>query len=82
MLKDTGYQVLNPDINKSRAICVIENNAIRLGFLNVLGLGSAATKDIEEGKAKQGNFKSIGDFLENTGVLEEVASIWPAPGFR
>ena len=30
-------------------------------------------KAIEEGRAKQGAFKSIGDFLERTGVLEEVA---------
>ena len=68
-----GIQVLNPDINKSRAICLIENNAIRLGFLNVLGLGGAAAKAIEAGRAKQGTFNSIGQFLENTGVLEEVA---------
>ena len=68
-----GIQVLNPDINKSRSICLIENNAIRLGFLNVLGLGSAAAKAIEEGRIKHGSFNSIGQFLENTGVLEEVA---------
>ena len=68
-----GIQVLNPDIKKSRAICLIENNAIRLGFLNVLGLGSAAAKAIEEGRSKHGIFNSIGQFLENTGVLEEVA---------
>jgi error-prone DNA polymerase len=68
-----GIRVLNPDINKSWAVCVIENNAVRLGFLSVLGLGSAAVKDIESGRAKQGTFGSIGQFLENTGVLEEVA---------
>jgi error-prone DNA polymerase len=68
-----GVRVLNPDINKSQAVCVIENNAVRLGFLSVLGLGSAAVKDIESGRAKHGTFGSIGQFLENTGVLEEVA---------
>ena len=41
--------------------------------MNVLGLGEAAAKAIEEGREKQGAFKSIGDFLERTGVLEEVA---------
>jgi error-prone DNA polymerase len=71
--KRHGIAVLNPDINKSQPICTIENNAIRLGFLNVLGLGSTTAKEIEAGKAKQGDFKSIGDFLERTGVLEEVA---------
>jgi len=68
-----GIKVQNPDINKSRSVCVIEDNSIRLGFLNVLGLGEASTKAIEEGKAKQGDFRSIGDFLERTGLLEEVA---------
>ncbi len=47
--------------------------ALRLGFLNVNGLGEVFAKAIEEGRAKQGAFKTIGDFLERTGVLEEVA---------
>jgi error-prone DNA polymerase len=68
-----GIKILNPDINKSRDICTIENNAIRLGFLNVLGLGKAATEAIESGRKKGATFNSIGEFLESTGVLEEVA---------
>jgi error-prone DNA polymerase len=68
-----GIRVLNPDINKSQAICTIENNAIRLGFRSVLGLGEAAVKEIEAGRARQGTFTGIGQFLENTGVLEEIA---------
>jgi error-prone DNA polymerase len=116
-----GITVLNPDINKSKAKCAIENlstyppdplplareggvnkrgglrpplnnslplsktgegnkegevaknAALRLGFLNVTGLGEAFAKAIEEGRQKGGDFKSIGDFLERTGVLEEVA---------
>jgi len=71
--KRHGITVLNPHINKSRSVCIIENDAIRLGFLNVLGLGEAFAKAIEAGKAKQGDFRSIGDFLERTGVPEEVA---------
>jgi error-prone DNA polymerase len=64
---------LNPDINKSQAKCVIENRAIRLGFLSVLGLGGTAASAIEADREKQGIFKNIGDFLERTGVLEEVS---------
>jgi error-prone DNA polymerase len=67
-----GIKVLNPDINRSSSKCTIENGALRLGYLSVLGLGGAAAKAIEEGRAK-GEFKSLGDFLERTGVLEEVA---------
>ena len=47
--------------------------ALRLGFLNVTGLGGASAKAIEEGRAKHGHFQTIGEFLERTGVLEEVA---------
>jgi len=68
-----GLKVLNPDINRSRDKCTIEDNALRLGLLNVLGLGETSDKAIEEGRAKQGIFWDIGDFLERTGVLGEVA---------
>ena len=79
--KRHGIMVLNPDINKSRAECTIEDNAcggvgeaaLRLGLLNVLGLGGAFAKAIEESRDTCGAFKSIGEFLERTGILEEVA---------
>jgi error-prone DNA polymerase len=48
--------------------------ALRLGFLNVTGLGEAAATAIMEGRQKNGPFKSIGEFLERTGVLEEIAN--------
>jgi error-prone DNA polymerase len=66
-------RVLNPDINKSHAQCIIEDSAMRLGFLNVLGLGKASAQAIEESREKHGPFESIGEFLERTTVLEEVA---------
>jgi len=54
--------------------------ALRLGFLNVTGLGEASAQAIEAGRAKHGAFKSIGEFLERTGVLEEVALNLAAAG--
>jgi error-prone DNA polymerase len=48
--------------------------ALRLGFLNVTGLGKASADSILEGRTKNGPFKSIGEFLERTGVLEEVSN--------
>jgi error-prone DNA polymerase len=66
-------RILNPDINKSRAKCIIEGDALRLGFLQVLGVGETTAQAIETGRKKGGAFCSIGDFLERTGVLEEVA---------
>jgi error-prone DNA polymerase len=51
----------------------IGTTAIRLGLLNVMGLGEVSARAIEQGRAQQGVFKNIGEFLERTGVLEEVA---------
>ncbi|UCC16825.1 MAG: hypothetical protein JSU58_10800, partial [Dehalococcoidales bacterium] len=48
------------------------HGSIRLGFIHVQGLGKASTEAIERAREK-GPFRNIGDFLERTGVLEEVA---------
>jgi error-prone DNA polymerase len=68
-----GIRVLSPDINRSSAVSVIESGALRLGLLNVLGLGGAAAKAIEGGKDRLGDYQSLSDFLERSGVLEEIA---------
>jgi error-prone DNA polymerase len=65
--------VLNPDVNRSEARCTIEGGRLHLGLRNVLGLGGASARAIEEVRGKQGVFKNIGDFLKRTGVLEEIA---------
>jgi error-prone DNA polymerase len=48
------------------------DKTIRLGFIHLQGLGTASAEAIEKAQ-KKGPFKNIGDFLERTGVLEEVA---------
>jgi error-prone DNA polymerase len=65
-------KLLNPDINKSRDKCVIEDGALRLGFLQVSGVGQATADAILKGRANS-PFLNIADFLERSGVLEEVA---------
>jgi error-prone DNA polymerase len=75
-----GIKTLNPDINLSSDKCLIENGALRIGFLNVTGLGKASADAILEGRQRGGDFKDIGDFLERTGVLEEVALNLAAAG--
>jgi len=70
--KRHGIRVLNPDVNRSRSNSVIEDGALRLGFLHVLGLGQASARAIEKAQ-KDRPFASIGDFLERTGVLLETA---------
>jgi error-prone DNA polymerase len=70
--KRHGVRVLNPDINKSKSACVIENGELRLGFLNVASFGSVSAKG-KEGRMRDGPFRDIGDFLERSGILEEAA---------
>jgi len=68
-----GIRVLNPDINLSAAECLLENGAVRLGFLNVLGLGDSAAKAIVESREREGQFQNVADFLKRSEVLEDVA---------
>jgi error-prone DNA polymerase len=68
-----AVKVLNPDINLSSDVSVIEDGALRLGFFHVGGVGAASAKGILEGRSKGGAFKGVGDFLERSGVLEETA---------
>jgi error-prone DNA polymerase len=60
-------------VDPAESVSRPSSQALRLGFLHVLGLGGAASTAILAGRAKGGAFRSIGDFLERTGVLEEVA---------
>ena len=68
-----GIKVLNPDVNLSREHCSVEGSSIRLGLLNVHGLGGTSARAIEQSRNARGSFTSIAGFLTRTGVLEEVA---------
>jgi error-prone DNA polymerase len=71
-----GEGVFSPPPRDSSVVSLPQNDnayALRIGLLNVTGLGGASAKAIEAGRQKGGEFKTIGEFLERTGVLEEVA---------
>jgi error-prone DNA polymerase len=68
-----GIRVLNPDINLSRALSVIEGGALRLGLLHVAGLGDISAHTVEHERDTGGSFKNLGEFLERSGILEEAA---------
>jgi len=71
--KRHGIRVLNPDMNRSESRCTIEGGALRLGFLNVLGVGEASARAIEDGRRNHGAFSNIEEFLKRTGVMEATA---------
>lgn len=59
-----GIKVLPPDINKSNSEFTPDGNNIRFGLNSIKGIGEAVLKEIEEERAKNGEFKSIADFTQ------------------
>ena len=70
--KRHGIKVLNPDINRSKEECVIDDEALRLGFRYVAGLGPAAAKAIMDVRGSDADFSSVADFMERTGLQHEA----------
>jgi len=62
-LKDKGYKVLPPDINKSKTVFTVEDDGVRFGLSALKGAGQAVIDSIIEEREKSGNFKSFPDFI-------------------
>lgn len=62
-MKEKKYDVLPPDINKSRAVFKVEGNGIRFGLGALRGVGQGAVEQVIEERNEHGLFKSFQDFL-------------------
>jgi len=60
--------ILNPDVNKSEALCTDKGAAVRLGLSYVRGVGEAAAKAVVHARSRGGPFVSLGDFMERSGL--------------
>ncbi len=70
-----GYRFLPVDLYKSDARMFIpENNAIRLPFGSLPGLGEAAALKLQEARA-EGEYLSIEDLKQRTGISKAVIEI-------
>jgi error-prone DNA polymerase len=83
--KRHGVTVLPPDINRSGADCTMEEEdaglAVRIGMRYVRGLSpEKGAKEIEEGRQKGGDYRSIFDFLERTHLKREQVENLVASG--
>lgn len=67
-LKSFDKKIVNPDINKSKAITVEDENNIYLSFNLIKGVGPAAIDKIIEHQP----YKSFEDFSERSGVNKTV----------
>lgn len=62
-LKDNGYTIYPPDVNKSYAEFHVENGGLRYGLGGVKNVGEAAMKTLVEERKAHGEYKSISDML-------------------
>jgi error-prone DNA polymerase len=70
--KRHGVEVLPPEINRSRAGCTVESDAVRVGLRCVKGLSEATALDVEEEQERNGLYRSLFDFLERTRLKREA----------
>ena len=64
--KRMGIEVLAPDINRSQYPFTSEGNKIRFGLGGVKNVGQAVCEKIVEERKKQGEYKTLIDFLRRT----------------
>ena len=62
-LKEKGYKVLPPDINKSKTVFTVENDGVRFGLSALKGAGQSVVDTIIAERTKRGNFKDFPDFI-------------------
>ena len=58
--KRHGVNVLNPDINESQVKCIIKDEALLLGFLNVKSIGQSTAEAIVRGREQGGAVPHLG----------------------
>ena len=66
--KRHGVQVLNPDVNRSGKLSVIDDERLRLGFAHVATVRSATADQMLAEREANGPFTSVSDFMTRTGV--------------
>ena len=63
-----GVEVLRPDVNASDATCSIEGRAVRIGMGYVKHVGEAGGRRVQEERERAGEFRSLFDFTQRTGL--------------
>ena len=66
-IKELGFKVLQPDINKSVARFKTENGSVRFGMAGIKNVGENAVEEIIKERKVNGDFKSFDDFVMRCG---------------
>lgn len=64
--KSVGIELLPPDINESKTMFSVKGDTIRFGLCAIKGIGSAICDQIISEREKNGNYKSLENFLSRT----------------
>jgi error-prone DNA polymerase len=67
-----GVRILNPDVNRSDALCIIDTEAIRLGLAHVKEVGSDVAETILSERAESGAFQSVGDLMQRVSLSQRI----------
>ncbi len=70
--KRHSVDALPPDVNESRADCSIEGDAVRIGLRYTRGLSREAAQPVEAERERNGEFRSLFNFLERTQLKREA----------
>ncbi len=62
-LKEKGYKVFPPDINKSKTVFTVENDGVRFGLSALKGAGQGVIDVIIDERTANGPFKDFPDFV-------------------
>jgi error-prone DNA polymerase len=67
--KRHGVTVLPPEINASAGACTVEENALRVGFGYVQGIGAETAKAIAAERTRNGAYRSLADFVRRMNLV-------------
>jgi error-prone DNA polymerase len=80
-----GVAVHRPDVNRSNAKCTVDvvlpddpgvdlRGAVRVGLAYVKGVGEAAATRVQEERQRDGEYRSLFDFVQRTGLSNEATT--------
>ena len=65
-----GVNVLNPCVNRSDALAVIDQEQIRLGLTHVKGVGADVAERVIATRTRFGQFEDLADFMARTSLTK------------
>ncbi|HYM14915.1 MAG TPA: DNA polymerase III subunit alpha [Dehalococcoidia bacterium] len=72
--KRHGVTILPPEVNRSGAMCTVEEGALRIGFGYVRGVGADMAQAMAGERARNGDYASLADFMRRNAMPRPATS--------